>query len=52
MTHVMASSSGDVHQSKAKLTEFCDGNCFLIASTVTQYLFGQMLLRVVAEGNT
>ena len=42
----------DVHPSKAKLTLFLVGNSFLIASTVSKYSLGQMLLRVLAEGST
>jgi hypothetical protein len=42
----------DVHPSKAKLTLFVDSNCFLIASTVSAYSLWQILLRVVADGNT
>jgi hypothetical protein len=42
----------DVHPSKAKLTVFLDGNCFLIASTVSVYSLQQILLRVLADGNT
>jgi len=50
MTDVMASLFVDVHPSKAKLTLFRIGNCFLIASTVSAYSLRQMLLRVVADG--
>jgi hypothetical protein len=42
----------DVHPSKAKLTLFVDSNCFLIASTVSAFSLWQILLRVVADGNT
>jgi hypothetical protein len=48
----MANLFVDVHPSKAKLTLFCIGNCFLIASTVSVYSLRQMLLRVVADGST
>ena len=48
----MASVFVDVHLPKAKLTLFCDSNCFLIASTVSQYTLQQMLLRLVAGGRT
>jgi hypothetical protein len=48
----MASLFVDVHLSKAKLTLFLDGNCFLIASTVSVYSLRQILLRVLADGNT
>jgi len=52
MTDIMASLFVTVHPSKDKLTLFCDGNCFLIASTVSAYSLRQMLLRVVADGST
>jgi len=52
MTDVIANLSVDVHPSKAKLTSFVDGNCFLIASTVRVYSLRQILLRVLADGNT
>ena len=52
MTDVMASLFVDVHQSKAKVTVYCDGNCFLISSTVSAYSLQQMLLRVEADGST
>jgi len=52
MTDVMASLSVDVHPSKVKLTIFRNGNCFLIASTVSAYSLRQMILRVVADGRT
>ena len=42
----------DVHPSKAKLTFFLDGNCFLIASAVSVYFLTRMLLTVLADGNT
>jgi hypothetical protein len=48
----MASLFVDIHPSKAKLTLFLDGNCFLIASTVSVYSLQQILLRVLAHGNT
>jgi len=48
----MGSLFVDVHPSKAKLTLFCDGNCFLIASIVSAYSLLQILLRVVADGIT
>jgi len=48
----MASLFGDIHPSKAKLTLFRDGNCFLIASAVSAYSLQQMMLRVVADGST
>ena len=52
MTDVMASLLVDVHLSKAKLAVFCDGNCFLIASTVGAYSLRQMLLRAAAHSTT
>jgi len=48
----MASLFIDVHLSKANLTLFLDGNCFLIASTVSEYSLRQMMLRVLADGST
>jgi len=42
----------DVHSSRAKLILFLDGNCFLSASTVSVYSLWQILLRVLADGNT
>jgi len=44
MTDVIANLFLDVHQSKAKLSIFLDGNCFVIASTVSVYFLQQMLL--------
>jgi len=52
MTDIIASLFIDVHPSKAKLTLFRSGNCFIIASTVSAYCLRQMLLRVVADGRT
>jgi len=52
MTDFMASLFVDVHPFKDKVTLFCKGNCFLIASTVSAYSLRQMLLRVVADGRT
>jgi hypothetical protein len=52
MTDVNVNLFLDVHPSKAKLTLFLDGNCFLIASTVSVYSLRQILLRVLADGNT
>jgi hypothetical protein len=51
MTNVIANLFVDVNPSKAKLTLFLDGNCFLIASTVSGYSLRQILLRVLADGN-
>jgi hypothetical protein len=52
MTDVMASLLVDVQPSRAKLTLFRIGNCFLIVSTVSAYSLLQMLLRVVVDGRT
>jgi len=52
MTNFMASLCVDVHPSKAKLTLFRIGNCFLSASTVSAYSLRQMLLMVVADHRT
>jgi len=52
MTDVTASLFGDVHLSKAKLSLLRDGNCFLIASMVSEYSLQQMLLGVVADSST
>jgi hypothetical protein len=52
MTNVTANLFVDVHPSKAKLTSFLDGNCFLIASTVSVYSLRPILLRVQAAGTT
>jgi len=52
MTDVIANLFVDVHPSKAKPTLFVDGNCFLIASTVSVHSLRQILLRVRADGNT
>jgi len=50
MNDVMANLFVDVHPSSAKLTVFLDGNCFLIASTASEYSLRQMLLKVLADG--
>jgi len=52
MTDVIANLVVDVHPSKAKLTLFLDSSCFLNASTVSVYSLRQILLRVLADGNT
>jgi len=52
MTDVIANLFVNVHPSKAKLTLFLDGNCFLIASTVSVYSLWLILLRVLADSNT
>jgi len=51
MSDVIVNLFVDVHPSKAKLTLFLDGNCFLIASTVSEYSLRQRLLRVLADGS-
>jgi len=52
MTVVIANPFVDVHPSKDKLTLVLDGSCFLIASTVCVCSIWQILLRVVADGNS
>jgi hypothetical protein len=52
MTNVIANLFFNVHLSKVKLTLFFDGCCFLIASTVSVYSLLQIVLRVLADGNT
>jgi len=52
MTDVLASLFVDVYASKAKLSLFRDGNCFLIASTVSAYSRRLMMLKVVVGGST
>ena len=52
MTDVIANLFVDVHPTKAKLTLFLDGSCFLIASIGSVYTLPRVLLRVLADGNT
>jgi len=52
MTDIIASVYVDVHPSIDKQTSLRDGNCFLIATTVSAYSLRQMLLRVIADGTT
>ena len=52
MTDITDNLFLDVHPSNDKLTLFLDGNSFLIASTVSVYSLWQVLLRVLADGNT
>jgi len=52
MTDIIANLFVDVHPSKAKQTLFLVGNCFLIASTVSEYSLRKMLLRVLDDGST
>ena len=49
---VIANLFVDVHLSKAKLSLYVDSNCFIIASTVSVYSLWQILLRLLADGNT
>lgn len=41
-----------VHLSKAKLTLFPNGSCFLASYTVSMYYYEQMLQRVLADCST
>jgi hypothetical protein len=52
MTDVIACLFVDVQPSRAKLTLFRIGNCFLIASTVSAYSLRQILLRVIGDGRS
>jgi hypothetical protein len=52
MSDVIANLFINVHLSKAKLTLFLDGNCILIASTVSEYSLRQIVLMVQADGYT
>ena len=52
MTNIMACLFVDVHSWKPKLTLFRDGNCFIIAFTISEYCLWQMLLRVEADSST
>jgi len=52
MTDVIANLFVDVPPSKAKLNLFLDGNCFLIASTVSVYSLRQMLRTKLADSYT
>jgi len=52
MTDVIANLFVDAHLSKAKLTFFRDGKCFIIAFMISMYSIGQMLLRVLADVNS
>jgi len=52
MTDLMASLFVDVHPSKAELTLFLEGNCVLIAFTVSVYFLQQMLLSMLVDGST
>jgi len=51
MTEVLASLFVDERPSKAKVTEFRDANCFLIASTVGTYGLRQMLKKLVVDAS-
>jgi len=52
MTDIRAMFFVDGHLSAAKLTNFLDGNCILIASTVSEYSIWPILARVMANGST
>jgi len=52
MMDIMASLFVEVHLSKVKLTLFCHGNCFLIASMDSEYSLWELLLSVAADGST
>jgi hypothetical protein len=52
MTDVIADLFVDVYPSNAMLSLFLDGNCFLIASGVSEYSLWQMWLRVLADDRT
>jgi hypothetical protein len=52
MTVVMGSAFINVHPSKAKANLFHDGNCFVIASTVSAYSLQSVLVRVLVDGST
>jgi len=52
MTDVIANLFVDDPPSKAKLTFFLEGNCFLIASSVRVHSLRQIFLSVLADGNT
>ena len=52
MTNVMANLFANVHLSKAKLTVFLDGNCFVIESIITESSLQQMLVQVSADCST
>jgi hypothetical protein len=51
MTDVIADLFVDGHPSKAERTLFVDANCILIASTVSEHSFRQIMRRVLADGN-
>jgi hypothetical protein len=52
MANVITSLFVDVYASIAKLTLFRDGNCVLIASTVSEHAHMKWLLRVLADEST
>jgi len=52
MNDFMANFFIDVHPSNAKLPLFHDGNCFIIASTVSEYSLWPMLSRLVVDRST
>jgi len=50
MTDIIASFIVHVHLSNAIVSFFCNGNCCLIASTVSAYSLRQILPRLVVNG--
>jgi len=52
MTDVIANFVINLYTSKAIITLFLDINCFLIASSVSVNSLRQILLSVLADGNT
>jgi len=52
MTNVTAKLLINIHQSKQKQIFFLEGNCFKIASTVSEYTQLPMLLMVGVDGTT
>jgi hypothetical protein len=52
MTDVIANLFVDIHQYKAKLSLFLDGNWVFIAPSVSEYSLWQRLLQVLPDGRT
>jgi hypothetical protein len=52
MTDIMNMLFIDVDLSQAKQTLFCDCNCDLIASKVSAYSLGEILLRLIVDSST
>ena len=48
----MANLYVDIHLSKSTLALFVESNCFLIASTASEYSLRQMLMTVPADVST